>query len=94
MNPIIRFVNWYAEHLDKSQWITLAILLSQVPHFVWGGDVLLGSGMVANVNPVLDFFLYGVDLFEIPLIIKVLFDTLVLRRKRKIEAKTKQDNLK
>lgn len=83
MNPIIRFVNWYSNHLDKSQWITLAILLSQIPHFVWGGDVLIGSGYVANVNPVTDFILYGVDLFEIPLIIKVFVDAILLRRKNK-----------
>jgi hypothetical protein len=45
--------------------------LLQIPHFLWGGDALMTSGMIYNVNPVLDFVLYGIDLIEIPAIIVV-----------------------
>lgn len=77
-----RFWDWYARNIEKSLLITLIILLSQIPHFFWGGDVLLKSGYIANVNPVMDFILYGVDLFEIPLIIKTVVDFIVLKKKR------------
>lgn len=82
-NPIIKFVNWYSDNIEKSIFITLVILLSQIPHFIWGGDVLLQSGLVAGANPVADFILYGVDLFEIPLIIKTVADFIILRKKKK-----------
>lgn len=79
-----RFWDWYSRNIEKSLFITLLILLSQIPHFFWGGDVLLQSGYVANVNPVADFVLYGVDLFEIPLIVKTIVDFIVLRRKKRL----------
>lgn len=83
MNFIIKFANWYSDNIEKSMIITLIILLSQVPHFFWGGDVLIQSGYIANVNPVFDFILYGVDLFEIPLIIKTIADVTVLYRAKR-----------
>lgn len=83
MNPWTKFWNWYYSHIEKSILITLVILLSQIPHFFWGGDVLLQSGYIANVNPVMDFILYGVDLFEIPLIIKTVVDFIIIKRKKR-----------
>ena len=77
-----RFWNWYSRNIEKSLLITLIILLSQIPHFFWGGDVLLQSGYIANVNPITDFILYGVDLLEIPLIIKTVVDFIVLKKKK------------
>ena len=76
-----RFFAWYGNNIEKSMLITLIILLSQIPHFFWGGDVLLQSGFVAGVNPITDFILYGVDLFEIPLIIKTCVDFVVLKKR-------------
>ncbi len=76
-----RFWSWYSNNIEKSLLITLIILLTQIPHFFWGGDVLLGSGYIAGVNPITDFILYGVDLFEIPLIVKTVIDFIVLKRK-------------
>lgn len=37
----------------------------QIPHMIWAGDAILQSGVVWGANPVLDFFLYGIDLVEI-----------------------------
>ena len=37
----------------------------QIPHMVWAGDAILQSGVVWGANPILDFFLYGIDLVEI-----------------------------
>ena len=83
MNPWVRFWGWYSRNIEKSLLVTLIILLSQIPHFFWGGDVLLQSGYIANANPITDFILYGVDLLEIPLIIKTTIDFIVLKRRNK-----------
>jgi len=60
---------------EKKLTLSLGFLVithvAQIPHFLWGGDALIVSGMVYNVNPVLDFVLYGIDLIEIPAIIVV-----------------------
>lgn len=83
MNPWTKFWGWYSQHIEKSILVTLIILLTQIPHFFWGGDVILQSGYIANANPITDFILYGVDLLEIPLIIKTTIDFVVLKRKKK-----------
>lgn len=83
MNIWTKFYSWYERNVENSILVTLIILLSQIPHFFWGGDVLIGSGYIANANPILDFILYGVDLFEIPLIVKTIADFIVLKRKKK-----------
>jgi|APSaa5957512535_1039671.scaffolds.fasta_scaffold11923_13 hypothetical protein len=54
----------------------------QIPHFFWGGDQLLQSVYVANVNPVSDFILYSIDLIEIPLIIKTSIDFVILKKRK------------
>ena len=38
---------------------------------VWNADLMLEVGMVSRVHPVIDWFLYGVDLIEIVSIINV-----------------------
>ncbi len=53
----------------------------QIPHFFWGGDQLIQSGFVAGVNPITDFILYSIDLIEIPLIVKVFIDFIILKKR-------------
>ena len=50
---------------------------------VWNADLMLETGMVSRVHPVLDWFLYGVDLIEIVSIINVgmIIYSLVKRKK-------------
>ena len=31
----------------------------------WNADLYLEAGMISRVNPVLDFFFYGIDLIEV-----------------------------
>ncbi len=83
MNLLYGFLQWYERNIEKSILITLVILIAQIPHFLWGGDVLIGSGYIAGANPITDFILYSIDLLEIPLIIKTLADFIILRRKKK-----------
>ena len=66
------FFSWWDKKLLK---ISLGFLvfthIAQIPHFLWGGDALVGSGLVFNVNPISDIILYSIDLIEIPAIIVV-----------------------
>ncbi len=73
-----RVWDWYARNIEKSIFITLIIMLLQIPHFVWSADLYLEMGLVSKVNPVLDFFLYGIDLVEVPLIVKTVVDFIIL----------------
>ena len=77
------FYCWYERNVEDSIGITLIILIAQIPHMIWGGDVLYGSGIIYGVNPVSDFFLYGIDLIEIPLILKTAGDFVILKRRKK-----------
>lgn len=77
-----RFWNWYSDNIEKSILVTLVIMVLQIPHFVWAGDAYLQLGIIAHVHPVLDFFLYGIDLVEVPLILKTITDFIVLYRKK------------
>lgn len=61
----------YKNNLWISVSFVFAVHIIQIPHMVWNADMLLESGMVSRVNPILDFILYGVDLLEIPSIIQV-----------------------
>jgi len=60
-----RFWNWYDKHITKSLFLTAVIIYIQIPHMIWNADLYLEMGMISKINPVLDFFLYGVDLIEI-----------------------------
>ena len=65
MNSWDRFWGWYDKHTTKSLIITAIIIYMQIPHMMWAGDVYLQLGIISHVHPVLDFFLYGIDLVEI-----------------------------
>ena len=65
MNSWDRFWGWYDKHTTKSLVITAIIIYMQIPHMVWAGDVYLQLGIISHIHPVLDFFLYGIDLVEI-----------------------------
>tara|TARA_B100000029_G_scaffold516416_1_gene629662 strand:- start:7158 stop:7403 length:246 start_codon:yes stop_codon:yes gene_type:complete len=59
------FWAWYERHTTESLLVTAIIIYIQIPHMVWNMDLYLEMGMISRVNPILDFFLYGVDLIEI-----------------------------
>ena len=61
----IRFWSWYERHMTESLALTALIIYMQIPHMILNADLYLESGMISHVHPVLDFFLYGVDLIEI-----------------------------
>ena len=69
MNPSFRywqsFWNWYDRHITESLFLTAVIIYIQIPHMIWSADLYLEMGMISRVNPILDFFLYGVDLIEV-----------------------------
>lgn len=70
MRLITRFLDWYERHILESLLITAIILYLQIPHTIAAADCFftLGIGII-HYNPILDFFLYGIDLLEIiPLI--------------------------
>ena len=60
-----RFWSWYDRHITESLFLTAIIIYIQIPHMIWNADLYLEIGAVSKVNPILDFFLYGVDLIEI-----------------------------
>lgn len=64
-----KFWKFYDIHFNKTLWLTFVILILQIPHFIWAGDAIFQTGYVYNQNSIWDFFLYGIDLIEIPLII-------------------------
>ncbi len=59
------FWAWYERHTTESLLVTAIIIYIQIPHMVWNMDLYLEMGMISRVNPILDFFLYGVDLIEV-----------------------------
>ena len=60
-----RFWAWYERHITESLAITALIIYIQIPHMIWNADLYLEAGMISHVHPILDFFMYGVDLIEI-----------------------------
>ena len=71
--------------------ILIAIIqFIQVPHMIWNADIMLEAGIVSRVHPVIDWFLYGVDLIEIISIINVgmiMFSLIKKKREQKREIK-------
>ncbi len=58
---------------------------------VWNADIMLEAGMISRVHPIIDWFLYGVDLIEIISIVNVgmiMFSLVKKRRKEKKQIKT------
>ena len=49
---------------------------------IWNADLMLQTGYIARINPILDWLLYGVDLIEIVSIIQVSFILYSMIRKR------------
>jgi hypothetical protein len=64
-NPISRFLDWFDKHTTENLLLIAFITYLQIPHFVWAGDAILKTGFVFGANPILDFFLYGIDLIEV-----------------------------
>ena len=81
-NVVSRFLSWYDRHLTESLTLSAIILYLQIPHMVWAGDVYLQLGIIAHHNPILDFFLYGIDLIEILPMINIGFIIYAKLRKK------------
>lgn len=60
-----RFWTWYKTKIAINLVFLLVIHLLQIPHMIWAADLYFTSGYISNVNPVLDFALYGIDLLEL-----------------------------
>lgn len=62
---------------------------------VWNADIMLEAGIVSRVHPVIDWFLYGVDLIEIISIVNVgmiMFSLIKQRqnkKKKRVASETK-----
>lgn len=83
MNKWNKFWNWYEKKIVGSLIIVAVIQFVQVPHMVWNADLYLEAGIISRVHPILDFFLYGVDLIEIISIINVGMMLYALLKKRR-----------
>ena len=66
------FLEWWERRLTASLGFLVFTHVAQIPHMIWNADMYLELGNISRVSPVLDFFLYGVDLLEVPAIIAVL----------------------
>ena len=82
MNIWNKFWNWYENKILGSIVIIAIIQFIQIPHMVWNADMMLEMGTISRVHPVIDWFLYGVDLIEIISIINVGMIMISLIRKR------------
>ena len=91
MNTWNKFWQWYESKILGSVILIAVIQFIQIPHMVWNADIMLEAGIVSRVHPVIDWFLYGVDLIEIVSIINVgmIMFSLIKKRsqKNKIRAK-------
>ncbi len=71
MNAWNKFWNWYENKILGSVVLIAIIQFIQVPHMIWNADIMLEAGIISRIHPVIDWFLYGVDLIEIISIINV-----------------------
>jgi hypothetical protein len=85
MNPWTRFWNWYENKILGSIILIAIIQFIQIPHMIWNADMMLEMGNISRIHPVIDWFLYGVDLIEIVSIINVgmIMFSLIKKRHRK-----------
>ena len=88
MNPWSEFWAWYEDKILGSIVIIAFIQFIHVPHMGWNADLMLSAGIISHVHPVLDWFLYGVDLIEIVSIINVGMIMYSLLKKRNEKNKT------
>ena len=84
MNPWARFWNWYENKILGSIILIAIIQFIQIPHMIWNADMMLEMGNISRIHPVIDWFLYGVDLIEIISIINVgmIMFSLIKKRNR------------
>mgnify|MGYP003119461271 FL=1 len=82
MNVWIRFWNWYENKILGSIILIAIIQFIQIPHMIWNADMMLEMGNISRIHPVIDWFLYGVDLIEIISIINVGMIMFSLLKKR------------
>ena len=77
---MIRFLAWW--NRNTTNWIIIlaVIQIAQIPHMVWNADLYLSLGIISRQNIILDFFLYGIDLIEVPSIM-IAITTVVARIK-------------
>jgi len=66
-----KFWDWYDTQFTKNLIIVAIIVYLQIPHMLWAGDLYLQLGVISRINPIFDFLLYGIDLIEILLMVKV-----------------------
>jgi hypothetical protein len=86
MNVWNKFWNWYENKILGSIIIIAFIQFIQIPHMIWNADIMLEAGIVSRIHPVIDWFLYGVDLIEIISIVNVgmiMFSLIKKRRNKK-----------
>jgi len=85
MNAWTKFWNWYENKILGSIVIIAIIQFIQIPHMIWNADMMLEMGTISRVHPIIDWFLYGVDLIEIISIINVgmIMFSLLKKRNRK-----------
>jgi len=85
MNIWARFWNWYENKILGSIILIAVIQFIQIPHMIWNADMMLEMGNISRIHPVIDWFLYGVDLIEIISIINVgmIMFSLIKKRNRK-----------
>lgn len=85
MNTWQRFWKWYESKILGSIVIIGIIQFIQIPHMIWNADLMLSAGYISHIHPVIDWFLYGVDLIEIISIINVgmIMYSLIKKRREK-----------
>ena len=85
MNAWTKLWNWYENKILGSIILIAIIQFIQIPHMIWNADMMLEMGTISRVHPVIDWFLYGVDLIEIISIINVgmIMFSLIKKRNRK-----------
>ena len=82
---LLYVTNWYENKILGSVILIAIIQFIQVPHMVWNADIMLEAGIVSRVHPVIDWFLYGVDLIEIVSIVNVGMIMFSLLKKRQAQ---------
>ena len=87
-----KFWNWYENKILGSIVIIAIIQFIQVPHMVWNADIMLEAGIISRVHPIIDWFLYGVDLIEIISIVNVGMIMYSLIKKRRADKKQSKMN--
>ncbi len=85
-----RFWDWYEDKILGSIVLIAIIQFIQIPHMIWNADLMLSVGIISHIHPVIDWFLYGVDLIEIISIINVgmiMYSLIKTRRNGKTKTK-------